>query len=588
KTTLGKYDISAIPHKKDNWHSFLNKLLELRCWPDTEVLCTAIGTQILDNFPLLKVSDFKDLSSLAVKLRDPQDPLSLYIRGHFFEATQQLLAEYNGSSLPSEQLNAALVDGLNRVLCDASLYSEERFKGITLVETTSGLINKKPKGDTLVYLNRLLLEQAYPHAVRNSLKMHDSGDNKAAVNIHAESASKIISLSKDTVTKIVEQLGEEVGYELVSHVYAFNSLIQNNITGKAYEDVSRYPHYLLDSLLPHKTGLDEMIGALEAFRYGCQLRAYGTYDYFEGGAGRFSRFKGGIQRVLLAMEYIPNTILKESIDWKGFVVSGWTEKFQTLNQVINVPSASVWSVRDWWAIYHETGHVLNNSIQGLVSSKVPAIDFWLNKNVPKSAREHWLSNLGELSAEVLGFELGFYGKFDLFMEKMWRYIGELEDIYGNLMQLYYYSFRTFFVWLFYSHFREGTISQEDFQDVDFCFKEYLSHIETIEKIIGRDFPDKPFKPREHAKLICSLYDFGDHLNRFINEFELTAMTSELDEPNTLAVFNSLQKGIVWPEPIKYPRAVLYKILEMENDEISFESKIACILSFWNGNITNYQ
>jgi hypothetical protein len=401
--------------------------------------------------------------------------------------------------------------------------------------------------------------------------------------------AKTISVSQEKISTAVKNVGEKIGFELINHLYAFNSLIQNEITGNAYEDVSKFPKYLLKRTIePQGILRGELLGALDALRYGCELRAYGTFDHFESGAGLFSRFKGGIQGALLALEFLPNsTFRKCGLEWKGFVVSGWSEKFLSFDQVINVPSNSLWDIYEWWGIYHEIGHVLINSVRGLINFRVPEIKRWLLNNVPESAQNHWLNILSELAAEVIGFEMAFYGDFDLFMKRVWNLISDLEPIFTDLMGLYFYSFRTFFVWLYDNHFRRKNISKTQFEDCEFCFREYQRHIKTAAKIMGKNFPDVNFKPKEDAKLLCKLYEFAQLLHLFLSEYKLSGKESELNEKNTKEVFESIRAGRIWLGSIRSPSAVLYKIWNTnwntEENKIPFESQIACILSFWNAN-----
>jgi transcriptional regulator with XRE-family HTH domain len=107
---------------------------------------------------------------LAVKLRDSQDPLSQYLREQFSPDTQRLLDGYDGESPPSEELQKALVDELNRLLQGDCLYDRQRFGQVELTEeqTSEELrwrLEKNPQGDALIHLNRLLLEAAYPDEI---------------------------------------------------------------------------------------------------------------------------------------------------------------------------------------------------------------------------------------------------------------------------------------------------------------------------------------------------------------------------------------------------------------------------------------
>lgn len=113
-------------------------------------------------FGLFNLTDLKDPTSLASKLRDAHDPLSAYLKAQFTTATQQLLNGYNSTNLPSPELQQALIAGLNVLLSGTSLYNPQRFQQVRLTRTTQTLIAQNPQGTDLLRLNRLLLEEAYP------------------------------------------------------------------------------------------------------------------------------------------------------------------------------------------------------------------------------------------------------------------------------------------------------------------------------------------------------------------------------------------------------------------------------------------
>jgi len=66
-------------------------------------------------------------------------------------------------------LQKALVDELNRLLKGPSLYDTLRFAHMALTKKTRGLIEQDPQGKDLVYLNRLLLEEAYRGEITKTL-----------------------------------------------------------------------------------------------------------------------------------------------------------------------------------------------------------------------------------------------------------------------------------------------------------------------------------------------------------------------------------------------------------------------------------
>jgi hypothetical protein len=109
------------------------------------------------------VGDFVNLPSLASQLKQATDPVSACLKGQFSGSTLDLLTNWNHQASASYQtrLGTALVQELNGIINDPSLYDEQRFKGVVLRPETQELIAQKPKGDAVILRNRLLLEDAY-------------------------------------------------------------------------------------------------------------------------------------------------------------------------------------------------------------------------------------------------------------------------------------------------------------------------------------------------------------------------------------------------------------------------------------------
>ena len=107
-------------------------------------------------------SDFKDVSSLATKLAAPTDAVSIYLTTNLSSSTRETLALFKNGNASATSLRVALMQDLNSVVLKQSLYSQERFAGITLGEETQKLVAQDSKGRYEPRLNRLLLAEAYP------------------------------------------------------------------------------------------------------------------------------------------------------------------------------------------------------------------------------------------------------------------------------------------------------------------------------------------------------------------------------------------------------------------------------------------
>ncbi|MCX9024760.1 MAG: phage tail protein [Candidatus Methanoperedens sp.] len=120
---------------------------------------------ILSAYSLPQV-DIKNPASLASRLRDVKDPLSLYLRNLFSQETVSLLDGYDGSSPPSEALINALSVEFNNLLLK-QIYDKNGFKQVKLTDTVQELIEtgSKTGSNDLVLLNLSILEEAFPNDI---------------------------------------------------------------------------------------------------------------------------------------------------------------------------------------------------------------------------------------------------------------------------------------------------------------------------------------------------------------------------------------------------------------------------------------
>jgi len=110
--------------------------------------------------------DLLEPRAFALSLRIGKDPVSLYLRDCLKPPIRQQLMDYTGAAPPPPALHNALITSLNQVILSDALYDKDRFAEVSLAKKTKLLIDQKPKGDALALMNRLLLEDAYPKAIR--------------------------------------------------------------------------------------------------------------------------------------------------------------------------------------------------------------------------------------------------------------------------------------------------------------------------------------------------------------------------------------------------------------------------------------
>lgn len=139
------------------------------------------------------VQDINDLASFAKKLsptsngiksieieskesnpdKNKPDLVSIWLFQQLSQNTQEALVKYenskNESSENIKQLKELLVTDLNKLIAHDQVYDKERFINVELRPETRKLMEKKPQGEELAGLNRLLLEDAYQQEFARNL-----------------------------------------------------------------------------------------------------------------------------------------------------------------------------------------------------------------------------------------------------------------------------------------------------------------------------------------------------------------------------------------------------------------------------------
>lgn len=108
------------------------------------------------------IGDISDLAQLAYKLWLPCGEIAGFIKSTISSATQQALANYQGSGAAPTELEKTLSKDLDQLIRGPSVHTKRRFAGIHLRQETEHLLEQNPTGDSLAGLNRLLLEDAFP------------------------------------------------------------------------------------------------------------------------------------------------------------------------------------------------------------------------------------------------------------------------------------------------------------------------------------------------------------------------------------------------------------------------------------------
>jgi hypothetical protein len=116
-------------------------------------------SQIENSATALSTGGITDPTAFSSKLATGSDAVSTYLRDHL----QNPVAGSDKAAI------STLVKDLNAIIAGPSIYDRARFAGVTLRAETEQLLRRKPAGQELARLNKLLLEDAYPAELAKSV-----------------------------------------------------------------------------------------------------------------------------------------------------------------------------------------------------------------------------------------------------------------------------------------------------------------------------------------------------------------------------------------------------------------------------------
>lgn len=127
--------------------------------------------EVFSGSPTLSAGHIGWLEEFILKLKQPTDAIFKYLKSKLTQSTRQQLEYYDDSDPNVAAFVAAmeqpLIEFLNSIIQGPSIYDAQRFKGVSLRLETMSLLEKNPQGEIVHRLNRLLIEDAYPHIRRN-------------------------------------------------------------------------------------------------------------------------------------------------------------------------------------------------------------------------------------------------------------------------------------------------------------------------------------------------------------------------------------------------------------------------------------
>ncbi len=182
-------------------------------------------------------------------------------------------------------------------------------------------------------------------------KLSDSGNGNNAISEASQNIiSKMLKYFNENENESEKLFGMINSKKLTKYFFSIKEALQNPMHGNVFWDMSEYYEFLLRSATRIKnspssteeTSEELFLNATYSISRGAAVRQYGIYGFQEGPPGDLSFVGGGVQRALLALEYIPSYVLNRiKARWYGFLIAE-DPKFAHYNEVIVVPFSDLW------------------------------------------------------------------------------------------------------------------------------------------------------------------------------------------------------------------------------------------------------
>ena len=111
--------------------------------------------------PVFSAAEIRDPDAFAKRVQSKSDGLSAFLWSRMSTNAQQTIVE-QATRDSVQDLETVLVPELNNLIHGPLLFEEERFAAVDLSARTRALAAQNPRAETLLRLNRLLLQEAYP------------------------------------------------------------------------------------------------------------------------------------------------------------------------------------------------------------------------------------------------------------------------------------------------------------------------------------------------------------------------------------------------------------------------------------------
>lgn len=395
---------------------------------------------------------------------------------------------------------------------------------------------------------------------------------------------EIITLSAEEIDIILKLHKEEVAKLLINTIYTFNGIIQNSIARDAFIDMLPFVRFVKDNAMIEKKPTKLISSLVDRIIFGAQQRASSTFTAITDTEYRFSPFKGGIQRVLQAIELLPCKMLADfGSSWKGIVNAGDAKTYKADLLLLNIPMNCLFKPTKWWGLFHEIGHIVTYASKEFFDQDDDEVKIYL---LPFSESHiSWLKYeelLGEVLSDIYAYVFGFVLDIETNRKMVTSYLVDeprAKSLNKDVLKSEKYLFRLHAVNLFHEAYRDNAFNElSDPKRIKHSIEGLINndvYANFKKAIIGEYKEDKMDIYLSHFSYL--LVYCNNKLSKYrelINDKKEYSNSEEVD-----SILGQLKKGYVYEGEIKYPEVLIYRYTK---DEINdYKSDIALIMTFWN-------
>ncbi len=409
-------------------------------------------------------------------------------------------------------------------------------------------------------------------------------------------------LGEDETIKILDRPGT---IHVVSTIYRFNNFFQDPLIKDSFLDLFIPASKLISRVLGKNSSGKwnfndkEINQLLVEFQWAIRERAMGAYLFTEDDEHSFSPIRGGLQKILLAMESIPYSILNKLVNrdfpWQGFISIGLKEEPMHFLENLHIPfDHALYPEKYWWCIIHEIGHMLAG-LWNILDENDAAIKYAMNI-LPNILPKPFKNLADNCFADTFDFIIGFLCNRYLYFNVCWPFL--LENIERQDQP---YSFlkrhitRHFFVWIFEKTYLNKKINLQSLDDRDILNREckmLLRNLESVHQVkeyFSKNISDKNAFSNDIVLETFPYLKLIDHYSKYF--IPVVKFMKELKSEYHSARFKRMIKkievkgDILGHQEIKYPHLIPLKIMEnilyaKKEYDTKFRTKMATILSLY--------